>query len=338
VALSWSAPSGATSYNVQRSTTNGGPYTSIATPTTTSYTDTGVTNGTTYYYVVAAVNGAGQSANSSQVSATPQQTISFVQAMASASSGSAQSLSLSFSQNTLAGDLILVAFDYDTKSAPSSVTDSQGNVFTAVGSQLTSPGGARSRVYYATSITGGTDTVKVNLSANSAWIELYLTEYSGASQTNPIDTQQGASGNAGSVSSGNGTTTVAGDLIFGYCVADDTCNAGPGFTARSTFHSNLIENMLAGNPGSYAATGSANNGWTMQMLAIKPAVVTNPPPAPTNLVATAGNQQVALSWSASSGATSYNVQRSTTNGGPYTSIATPTTTSYTDTSVTNGTT
>ena len=40
-------------------------------PTTTSYTDTGVTNGTTYYYVVAAVNTAGESANSSQVSATP---------------------------------------------------------------------------------------------------------------------------------------------------------------------------------------------------------------------------------------------------------------------------
>ena len=48
---------------------------------------------------------------------------------------------------------------------------------------------------------------------------------------------------------------------------------------------------------------------------------TNPPPAPTNLVATAGNAQVGLSWSASSGATSYNVQRSTTSGGPYTTIA-----------------
>jgi hypothetical protein len=71
VGLSWSASSGATSYNVQRSTTSGGPYTTIGSPTTTSYTDTGVTNGTTYYYVVAAVNTAGQSANSSQVSATP---------------------------------------------------------------------------------------------------------------------------------------------------------------------------------------------------------------------------------------------------------------------------
>jgi hypothetical protein len=72
VSLSWSTSTGATSYSVKRSTTNGGPYTQIATPTTTSYTDTGLTNGTTYYYVVAAVNAAGSSANSSQVSATPE--------------------------------------------------------------------------------------------------------------------------------------------------------------------------------------------------------------------------------------------------------------------------
>jgi hypothetical protein len=71
VGLSWSASSGATSYNVKRSTTSGGPYTTIASPTTTSYTDMGVTNGTTYYYVVSALNTAGESANSSQVSATP---------------------------------------------------------------------------------------------------------------------------------------------------------------------------------------------------------------------------------------------------------------------------
>ena len=70
--LSWTASSGAASYNVKRSTTSGGPYTTIASPTTTSYTDTGLTNGTTYYYVVSAVNAAGESANSTQASATPQ--------------------------------------------------------------------------------------------------------------------------------------------------------------------------------------------------------------------------------------------------------------------------
>jgi fibronectin type 3 domain-containing protein len=72
VALSWSASSGATSYNVKRATVSGGPYTTIASPSSASYTNSGLTNGTTYYYVVSAVNSAGESGNSPQVSATPQ--------------------------------------------------------------------------------------------------------------------------------------------------------------------------------------------------------------------------------------------------------------------------
>jgi hypothetical protein len=71
VSLSWSASSGATSYNVMRATANGGPYTTISSPTTTSYSDTGLTNGTTYYYVVTAANANGASGNSNQASATP---------------------------------------------------------------------------------------------------------------------------------------------------------------------------------------------------------------------------------------------------------------------------
>ena len=45
---------------------------------------------------------------------------------------------------------------------------------------------------------------------------------------------------------------------------------------------------------------------------------------PTGLTATAGNQQVTLGWNAVPAATSYNVKRSTTSGGPYTTIASPT--------------
>ncbi len=72
VSLSWTASSGATSYNVKRATTTGGPYTNVATEiTTTSYTNTGLINGTTYYFVVSAVNSAGESVNAAQVSATP---------------------------------------------------------------------------------------------------------------------------------------------------------------------------------------------------------------------------------------------------------------------------
>ena len=71
VGLTWTAASGATGYKVKRATTSGGPYATIGTPGGTSYGDDTATNGTTYYYVVSATNGAGESANSAQVSAIP---------------------------------------------------------------------------------------------------------------------------------------------------------------------------------------------------------------------------------------------------------------------------
>ena len=72
VQLMWNASAGATSYKVKRSTTSGGPYTTIASGVTaTNYLNTGLTNGVTYFYVVSAVNSVGESADSAQASATP---------------------------------------------------------------------------------------------------------------------------------------------------------------------------------------------------------------------------------------------------------------------------
>jgi hypothetical protein len=71
VTLSWNPSLTAASYNVQRSTTSGGPYKTVGSSATTSYTDTGLTNGTIYYYVVSAVNSVGAGPNSTQVFAEP---------------------------------------------------------------------------------------------------------------------------------------------------------------------------------------------------------------------------------------------------------------------------
>lgn len=73
VSLTWDAVSGATGYTVKRATTSGGPYTTLAANWSgPAYTDSTVSNGTAYYYVVAAVNSAGSSPVSSEASATPQ--------------------------------------------------------------------------------------------------------------------------------------------------------------------------------------------------------------------------------------------------------------------------
>ena len=73
VQLTWT-DTGADHYNVYRSTTAGGPYVFVASTTSTysTYLDTGLTNGTTYYYVVreAALNGD-ELCQSNEVSATP---------------------------------------------------------------------------------------------------------------------------------------------------------------------------------------------------------------------------------------------------------------------------
>ena len=61
-----------TKYHLKRATASGGPYTEIATPWWNGYTDTGLTNGVTYFFVVTAVGPAGESAHSVQISAKPE--------------------------------------------------------------------------------------------------------------------------------------------------------------------------------------------------------------------------------------------------------------------------
>jgi beta-galactosidase len=73
VTVTWDVVPGATTYNLWRATTSGGPYTLIAAnigSVNLGYTDNRVTNLTTYFYVVTA-NGNGTSVNSAEVSATP---------------------------------------------------------------------------------------------------------------------------------------------------------------------------------------------------------------------------------------------------------------------------
>jgi regulation of enolase protein 1 (concanavalin A-like superfamily) len=79
ITLTWNVPGANTvqGYTIKRATAPGGTYTTIATwndNTYPQYTDKSVSNGTTYYYVVAANNQSGTSANSVEVSATPMAT------------------------------------------------------------------------------------------------------------------------------------------------------------------------------------------------------------------------------------------------------------------------
>lgn len=71
VQLNWNSVSGATGYKVKRAPLSDGPFITLATVTAgTHYTDTTIVNGSTFYYVVTAINPYGESAASDEVSIT----------------------------------------------------------------------------------------------------------------------------------------------------------------------------------------------------------------------------------------------------------------------------
>lgn len=104
VSLSWSAATGSpTGYHVKRSTDAGGPYTNVigvTTVPTVTYVDP-VLGGQPYYYVVSAVNGAGESADTPYVSAVPILGAPATPAGLSATAGDAQ-VSLSWTASDFA--------------------------------------------------------------------------------------------------------------------------------------------------------------------------------------------------------------------------------------------
>jgi fibronectin type 3 domain-containing protein len=229
VSLTWTGSTGATSYNVKRGTSSGGPYTQIGTPTALNYMDSGLTNGTTYYYVVVAVNSAGASANSSQVSATP----------------------------------------------------TAGPTAPAVPTGLTATAG--------------------NAQVNLSW-----------------------TGSTGATS---------------YSVKRGTTNGGPYTQIGTPSGTSYTDSGLTNGTTYYyvvAAVNATGTSGNSSQVSATPTTGQTSPAVPTGLTATAGNGQVVLSWTASTGAASYHVKRSTTSGGPYTQIGAPTTNAYTDTGLTNG--
>src|SRR5262249_9214350 len=121
---------------------------------------------------------------------------SFVQQAAQAAPSGSSKGSATFSAATVAGDIILVGFDYK-RTTVTGIADTQGNAFTEVGNELVSPGGAHTRVYYAKNIKGGADTITVTLAGGSPFAEVYATEYRGVDTASPIDARAGASGPAG---------------------------------------------------------------------------------------------------------------------------------------------
>jgi alpha-tubulin suppressor-like RCC1 family protein len=230
VVLSWNASPCATSYHVKRSTVGGSGYATVSSPTVTSYADTGLTNGTTYYYVVTAVNSTGESGNSTQSSATPVAPLAAAPVFQAA--GTAVSGTTSVSPTWPAhqsGDVALLivesanqAISLSTPAGFVEIAGSPQGTGTAGGTAAT-----RLAVFWKRATTSSESSPTVADSGNHQRAQI-VTVRGAAASGNPWDvTAGGVAASAGtSVSIPGATTTVANTLVVAIVAnATDTSTA-----------------------------------------------------------------------------------------------------------------
>jgi fibronectin type 3 domain-containing protein len=319
VNVTWNAVAGATSYNVKRSANSGGPYTTVATGiTTTNYTDT-VPAGMKFYYVVTAVSGGIESPNSLEA------TVSLPYPWLTQDVGS---VGLTGSASLSSGAFTVTGAGADIWGT----SDAFRYAYVTVTGNCT----MIARVASVQNIDGWSKAgIMIRDSLNANAVNAYIAATPGNGVTWQYRTSTG--GNSGNSATAGLSAPYwvklvrNGNTFTGFRSSDGVIWTQQGtsqtFTMASTAYIGLA---LTSHNSSSLCTATFDNvtapGW----------VNVTPPPAPASLAATVTNWNVALAWTASSTATSYNVKRAVNYGGPYTVLANVTTTNYTDNALANG--
>ncbi|WP_079912616.1 pectinesterase family protein [Paenibacillus sp. 32352] len=346
--LTWNVDASAESYNVKRGDMPGGPYTAIATGIVgTNYTDTKLTPGKAYYYVISAVNSKGESFTSSEVSVEP--------------TGEPEPIYY-VDEDFENVELNTTPALYEV--SPNPQTDKNKVVASGVPADSTGNSSAKALYLYDRANVNTQFIRKFTPQYGTVIIEtdFYFPEESGTSvplQVQSADGQKTAftievRKPTSPAASGSYTLTYNKGSSNYYKLMD------PPQSTKAWHNLKLVANAAADSVDIYIddafvqtfaftttdfkkygigrilskTPGGGNGSFYFDNLK----VYVEPAETPKGLMAVPGNGAVQLTWVEPQGAESYNIKRSETNGGPYSVIQTNVTgSSFIDTTVTNDT-
>jgi hypothetical protein len=220
--------------------------------------------------------------------------IAFVQVNSATPQPNTITVPVTYLKAQTAGDLNVIAIGWnDVAAVVSSVADTSGNAYLqAVPKATSSP--ISQTIYYAKNIKAaapGANVVTVTFSPAAGSPDVRILEYSGVDPTNPVDTTAAGTGNSTLASTATVTVPNATDLLFAAeTTKTSTPSAGSGFTSRVITQpdSDIAEDRTITAAGSYSATApiAGAGAWVIQMVALKAAGSSPPPPQTFSITST----------------------------------------------------
>jgi autotransporter-associated beta strand protein len=324
-------------YNIKRSTLQAGPFSLVGNTTTARFTDSLLTNGTTYYYVISSIDGSVEYQGTSPITATPK----------------------------------LGQWDYwkFNDSVGTKAIDSWGARHGILTGVATWTGGVQGK---AVQLNGGNGYVSlpsgllsslndftisswVRIDGSAQWARLFdfgtgtsnymfLSPLSGSNtiryaiKVNGSSEQQLNYSTPLAVGEWHHVAVILLGTVGTLYIDGVAVNTNSNMTYKPSSLGITTQNYIGKSQFSDPYLNGAVDEFRIYNRALSASEIKTvyaqyaPPLAPTNLVVTSSNGQPLLNWSASTSAASYNVKRATNLTGPYTTIATVSSTSFADTS------
>ena len=350
--LAWHAVTNAASYNVKRSLTSDGPYTTIASGiTTTNYADPAAFVGIEYYYVVSAMVGGVETANSVEVALRHPRLTGAIIGTPGSWGNSGNTITNVFDNNLTTffdapdpgnGDWVGLYFGASVSNAitlinycPRAGFESRmvGGIFQGANQSnfsdavtlYTVASQPATGVFTSVSPTNTSAFRYVRyLSPNGGYGNVAELQFYGslAGASVPLPLAPGGLAAAAVSSSQINLAWNAVTNATSYMVERSLTNGGPYavITSGATGTTNYYDSGLAAGTTCYYVVSAANAGGESTNSVQVSATTMFMPPSGLTATAVSGSQ-VSLTWNPVPNATSYNIKRSLTNGGPYAVIA-----------------